>query len=209
MFVAVALPWLEERKRKLSQADATLVCCVCQFPTLLKDERFCEVIAEPFSKLLSKNPVEVGDLIFHLGAWRDKQEKTKLGRVRRLIEIALVQHPNEEFEQQLLWRIANENGIDVSDISPDYPRGRVGEIRDELERPEASIPLPAYEKIMDQLKAVVFVHSQMDDARKETRRLEGLAELASIMRAASRHPARAKPTAEKKRSKNTRKLNAT
>ena len=141
LFVEVALPWLEENRshQSITVNDADLICTVCHFPRLLSDDRFRDDFTGPFSKLIAENPVEVGELIHRVGVWLKKQAKTKDGRLRRVIEIAMTHYPysEEPLGQPLLWRVAAENKINLKDVSPDYVRGRLVAIRKEQQTDDA------------------------------------------------------------------------
>lgn len=131
----VVVPWLETGKRQLTASEAELVALVCGQPATLVHPNFAKppiAIPAKFSELLSRCPTEVGDLIARIGRWKDKQEGSKLGRARRVIEVAMTKRPGLELSIDTLVRVAKEEGIDTSDISPTYYRGRLVDIRKEI-----------------------------------------------------------------------------
>ena len=160
-FDTVARPWLETGRRKLKPADAEFVCTVCHTPEILSHPNFGDE-ATRFSVLLRDYQAEVGELIRRVGEWRKKQEATKTGRARRLIELALTRYPNETFSIELLRRLAKREKINDRDFSPDYLRGRLAEIRREVEKLQLRVARWTPEEIDAHLarKSIVQKQSQ-------------------------------------------------
>jgi hypothetical protein len=131
-FDVVARPWLETGRRKLKPADAELICLVCSFQEILSHSAFRDT-AIRFSDLLRDHQAEVGELIQRVGKWRKKQETTKTGRARRVIEFAMTRYPGETLSLKLLRSVAEREKINDRDISAEYLRGRLAEIRREIE----------------------------------------------------------------------------
>ena len=144
-FEEVAQRWLKAGKRALDAPKAEFVCMVCDHPHLLAHDAFRDE-AQRFSDLLRDHPEEVGTLIVLVAKWRAKQIKTKLGRARLAVEIAMTRHPDETLDSKLVCRVAEAEGIDLRDVSPDYIRGRVNDIRREVERERARLETPEARK---------------------------------------------------------------
>ena len=128
----VALPWLKNGKRSLSRSDAELVCIVCQVPETLVNPSFQEKgyqCAERFSELLRAKPADTGQLIRLVAVWRERQLKTKRGRIRKAIELAMIRNREETLSYQLIEQVAKEAGINFEDVSKMDVRGSIAAIR--------------------------------------------------------------------------------
>ncbi len=131
IFNEVALKWLETGKRKLKRSDVWLICDVC-FDGEAATDMYGEEGNGYFIRLLQDNNAEVGELIQLVGQWRAKQDKTKLGRLRQVIEFALMFSAGKELDYDLIETFAKRRGIKFSDISKNYIRGRLDDIRKEV-----------------------------------------------------------------------------
>ena len=117
----VALPWLKNGKRSLSRSDAELVCIVCQVPETLVNPSFQEKgyqCAERFAELLRAKPADTGQLIRLVAVWRERQLKTKRGRIRKAIELAMIRNREETLlEGNWIFRgIGSGRGLPSSGI---------------------------------------------------------------------------------------------
>lgn len=74
--------------------------------------------------------------MLRVAKWRERQRRTKTGRARRVIEIALTRYRSEELSSTLLYDIAKAEKIDLSEVSLNYLRGRVDEVRREVKEEE-------------------------------------------------------------------------
>jgi hypothetical protein len=180
-FKEVAQPWLESGKRALEAGEAEFVCMVCDHPHLVAHDGFREV-AQRFADLLRDHPKDTGELISKVAVWRARQSKTKGGRARLAIEIAMTRHRDKPLSKELVRKVAEAEGINLRDVSPDYIRGRLNDIRREMEDDLARLETP------EARKAAV----EWTDAR--------IAARAKFVAAATVAPA--------KRSKQIRKVNA-
>jgi len=148
-FKKVAQPWLQTGKRALEAGEAEFVCMVCDHPHLLAHDGFREV-AQRFADLLRDHPEEVGTLIVLIGKWRAKRSKSKSGRARTAIEIAYARHPDKPLSKELVRKVAEAEGINLRDVSPDYIRGRLNDIRREVEDDRARLATPEARKAADE-----------------------------------------------------------
>ena len=133
----VALPWLKNGKRSLSRSDAELVCIVCQVPETLVNPSFQEKgyqCAERFAELLRAKPADTGQLIRLVAVWRERQLKTKRGRIRKAIELAMIRNREETLSYQLIEQVAKEAGINFEDVSKMDVRGSIATIRKEVKK---------------------------------------------------------------------------
>lgn len=151
-FDLVAVPWLQTGKRALSAEDAELICGVCHLPEKLTHEGF-KYYAQRFAGLLRDHPAEVGELINLVGTWGAKQAKSKTGRARRVIEVAMTRRPGAVLSPELLRLVAKEEDIDLSDVGPAYLRGRINDIRREVEAMAKNTPRMTDAQIDAQLAA--------------------------------------------------------
>jgi hypothetical protein len=147
-FKEVAQPWLETGKRSLEAGEAEFVCTVCHHHCLLAHDGFRDE-AKRFADLLRDHPEEVGRLIVLVAKWRAKQIKTKLGRARLAVEIAMTRHREKTLDIKLVCRVAKAEGIDLSDVTPDYIRSRVNDIRREVEHDLARNETPEAREFKD------------------------------------------------------------
>lgn len=148
-FKEVAQPWLQTGKRALDAGEAEFVCMVCDHPHLLAHDGFREV-AQRFADLLRDHPEEVGTLIVLMAKWRAKRSKSKSGRARTAIEIAMTRHRDKPLSNQLVCEVAAAEGINLLDVSQDYIRGRVNDIRREVEDDLARLATPEARKAADE-----------------------------------------------------------
>ena len=148
-FKEVAQPWLETGKRALDAGEAEFVCMVCDHPHLLAHTAFRDV-AQRFADLLRDHPEEVGTLIVLVAKWRAKQIKTKLGRARLAVEIAMTRHPDKTLDLKLVHSVAAAEEINLRDVSDDYIRGRVNDIRREVEDDFERLSTPEARKAADE-----------------------------------------------------------
>jgi hypothetical protein len=118
--------------------EAEFVVCVCHYPHALANPVFG--FHPRLASLIARAPADVGELIRIVGKWRAKQSRTKLGRARHVIERAMTMHPDKPLGKVLLRRIADAEKINLRDVSPEYLRGRVNDVRAEFEKLRASIP---------------------------------------------------------------------
>lgn len=158
-FDAVARPWFQTGRRKLKPADAELVCLVCHVQEIISHSGFRDE-AIRFSDLLRDHQAEVGELIRRVGKWRKKQETTKTGRARRVIEFAMTRYPNGTLSIELLRYVAEREKINDGDISDEYLRGRLAEIRREIEELTAATPKWTHEEIDAYLARKSIVQKQ-------------------------------------------------
>lgn len=136
-FEQVALPWLKNGKRSLSGSDAEFVCMVCQVPETLVNPSFQEQgyqCAERFADLLRAKPADTGQLIRLVSVWRERQLKTKRGRIRKAIELAMTRNRDETLSYQLIGRMAKEARIKFKDVSKMDVRGSIAAIRQEVKK---------------------------------------------------------------------------
>jgi hypothetical protein len=131
-FKEVAQPWLETGKRSLKASEAEFVCTVCHHHCLLAHDGFRDE-AKRFADLLRDHPEEVGRLIVLVAKWHAKQIKTKLGRARLAVEIAMTRHREKTLDFKLVLSVAKAEGINLNDVSQEYIRGRLNDIRREVE----------------------------------------------------------------------------
>lgn len=144
VFACAVVPFLETGRRRLTRAEAELVTIVCCQPLTLTLPNFVAPplnMAARFAALLQREPQEVGELVRRIGAWHAKQAKSKKGRARRVIEIAMTKRPGQVLSFNLLQKVAEQERIDLRDISDQYLRGRLSEIRKEVEAMRQSAPL--------------------------------------------------------------------
>jgi len=147
IFNRVARPLLETRRCLLTAKDAEFVCSICSCTAQLTHPGV-EHSREKFVALLEAQPEQVGILITAVGAWRSKELTSKTGRARRIIEIAMTQRPNDpELSHGLMQRVAAEAGIDFTDISEAYLRGRLNDIRREVREEDAAARVVSDEEI--------------------------------------------------------------
>ena len=148
-FKEVGQPWLKTGKRALEAGEAEFVCMVCDHPHLLAHDGFREV-AQRFAELLRDHPKDTGELISKVAVWRARQSKTKGGRTRLAIEIAMTRHRDKPLGKELVRKVAEAEGINLRDVSPDYIRGRVNDIRREVEDDLARLETPEERKANDE-----------------------------------------------------------
>jgi hypothetical protein len=148
-FKEVAQPWLETGKRALEAGEAEFVCAVCHHHCLLAHDGFRDQ-AKMFADLLRDHPEEVGTLIVLIGKWRAKRSKSKSGRARTAIEIAYARHPDKPLSNQLVCEVAAAEGINLLDVSQEYIRGRLNDIRREVEDDRARLATPEARKAADE-----------------------------------------------------------
>ena len=148
-FKEVAQPWLESGKRALEAGEAEFVCMVCDHPHLLAHDGFREV-AQRFAELLRDHPKDTGELISKVAVWRAKRSKSKSGRARTAIEIAYARHPDKPLSNRLVCEVAAAEGINLLDVSQAYIRGRLNDIRREVEDDLARLETPEERKANDE-----------------------------------------------------------
>ena len=148
-FKEVAQPWLQTGKRALEAGEAEFVCMVCDHPHLLAHDGFREV-AQRFAELLRDHPKDTGELISKVAVWRARQSKTKGGRARLAIEIAMTRHRDKPLSNQLVCEVAAAEGINLLDVSQEYIRGRLNDIRREVEDDRARLATPEARKAADE-----------------------------------------------------------
>jgi hypothetical protein len=110
---------------------------VCQVPETLVNPSFQEQgyqCAERFAELLRAKPADTGQLIQRVAVWRERQLKTKRGRIRKAIELAMIRNREGTLSYQLIEKMAKEARINFEDVSKMEVRGSIAAIRKEVKK---------------------------------------------------------------------------
>jgi len=121
----------------LNHSDAEFVCRVCHVPETLVNPSFQEEgyqCAERFAELLRAKPADTSQLIRLVAVWRERQLKTKRGRIRKAIELAMIRNREETLSYQLIEQVAKEARINFEDVSKMDVRGSIAAIRQEVKK---------------------------------------------------------------------------